>query len=673
MKGQYQHWKVKQEHGIFWLGFDRKDASVNTISTDVLDELNDILHAVNDSDDKKGLILYAAKKKGFIAGADVHQFSKFTKAEEISDMLQKGQSVFTKLEQLPIPTVALIDGFCMGGGTELVLACDYRIASDDDHTKIGLPEVMLGFHPGWGGTVRLPALIGGFKALANMMLSGAAISAKRAKALGVVDAVVPVRQLQRAGLYYINKKPAKHKPGFLDNLSNQPVVRSLVAKLLRSQLKKKVRPEHYPAPFAMVDLWEKYWSPSERAYRKELDSVVSLVHNSETAKNLIRVFGLRERLKSFAKEGKGEFKHVHVIGAGVMGGDIAAWCALKGLNVTLQDMSFERIAPAIGRASALYEKKLKQPRKVQAALDRLTPDPQGYGVAKADVIIEAVFENLEVKQKIFKDLETRAKKDAILATNTSSIPLDDISSTMSEPKRLVGIHYFNPVARMDLVEVVSSDVTSKTVAAKACEFVGAIGKLPLPVRSSPGFLVNRVLMPYLMECMTLLQEGVSGASIDEAAQKFGMMMGPVEMADTVGLDVCLAVAENLTAAYGGTVPEMLKTYVNEGRLGRKTGRGFYEYTKGKPVKVKDDKTTMSSEDIANRLIMRLISESKACLRKAVVSDADLVDAGMIFASGFAPFRGGPLHYADLLGNKGLKSLAKELSERFGDRFALVLE
>lgn len=673
MKGQYQHWKVKEEQGVFWLGFDRKDASVNTMSTEVLDELNDILHDVNETQDKKGLIIYCAKKKGFIAGADVHQFSKFTKAEETSDMLQKGQSVFAKLEQLPIPTVALIDGFCMGGGTELVLACDYRIASDESHTKIGLPEVMLGFHPGWGGTVRLPALIGGFKALANMMLSGAAISAKRAKALGVVDAVVPVRQLQRAGLYYINKKPAKHKPGFLDNLSNQPVVRSLVAKLLRSQLKKKVRPEHYPAPFAMVDLWEKYWSLSERAYRKELDSVVGLVHSSETAKNLIRVFGLRERLKSFAKEGNGAFQHVHVIGAGVMGGDIAAWCALKGLNVTLQDTSFERIAPAMGRASALYEKKLKQPRKVQAALDRLTPDPKGYGIAQADVIIEAVFENLEVKQNIFKDLETRAKKDAILATNTSSIPLDEISRAMSEPKRLVGIHYFNPVARMDLVEVVSSDVTSKTVAAKACEFVGAIGKLPLPVRSSPGFLVNRVLMPYLMECMTLLQEGVSGASIDEAAQKFGMMMGPVEMADTVGLDVCLAVAQNLTAAYGGAVPEMLKTYVSEGRLGRKSGRGFYEYAKGKPVKVKDDKTTMSAEDIANRLIMRLISESKACLREGVVSDADLVDAGMIFASGFAPFRGGPMHYADSLGKKGLKELSKNLSHRFGERFELVTE
>lgn len=673
MKEQYQHWKLKLENGVFWLGFDRKDASVNTMSTEVLDELNDILHEVNADADKKGLIIYSAKAKGFIAGADVHQFSKFTKPEEISDMLQKGQSVFAKLEQLPIPTVALIDGFCMGGGTELILACDYRVASDEEHTKIGLPEVMLGFHPGWGGTVRLPALVGGFKALANMMLTGAAISAKRAKALGVVDAVVPVRQLQRAGLYYVNKKPARHKPGFWDNLSNQPVVRSLVAKILRAQLKKKVRMDQYPAPYAIVDLWEKDWAASDRAYRKELDSVVNLVHNSETAKNLIRVFGLREHLKSFAKESKARFEHVHVIGAGVMGGDIAAWCALKGLRVTLQDTSFERIAPALGRASALYEKKLKHPRKVQAALDRLIPDPEGYGVAHADVIIEAVFENLAVKQNIFKELETRAKKDAILATNTSSIPLDDISRVMNEPNRLVGIHYFNPVARMDLVEVVSSEVTAKTVVTRACEFVGAIGKLPLPVHSSPGFLVNRVLMPYLMECMTLLQEGVSGASIDEAAQKFGMMMGPVEMADTVGLDVCLAVAENLTAAYGGTVPEMLKTYVSEGRLGRKSGRGFYEYSKGKPVKVKDDKTSMSSEDIANRLIMRLISESKACLREGVVNDANLVDAGMIFASGFAPFRGGPMHYADSLGKKGLKSLSKDLTQRYGERFELVTE
>ncbi len=664
----YKHWQIKTDaSNIVWLGFDRRNAAVNTINDEVLDELSGLLHEVSQINDAKGLIIYSCKRKGFIAGADIAAFSQFDHPSLAVDFLRKGQAVFSYLESLSIPTVAMIDGFCLGGGLELALACDYRIATDDKDTRIGLPEVMLGIHPGWGGTVRLPRLIGGFHAMSEVILTGRGLSASRAKSLGIVDDVVPLRQLSRAAVYFITNKPAKHKPSFIQSLSNYSWARSLLAKLMRSTVAKKIRKEHYPAPNAMIDLWEKEGGFDERAYLKEADSVEQLITQGDTATNLIRAFLLRERMKGFAKKSDFKAKHVHVIGAGIMGGDIAAWCALKGLKVTLQDKSYHQIAPAIGRAHQLFKKKLRKPRLIQAAMDNLMPDPNGDGVSRADVIIEAVFENLDVKQSIMKAVEERAKLTAIIATNTSSIPLDEISQIMTNPNRLVGIHFFNPVSKMELVEVVSSKKTSKDISDQAAAFVNQIGRLPLPVRSSPGFLVNRVLMPYLMECVQLLSEGYQPEVIDDAALSFGMMMGPVELADTVGIDVCLAVAQNLTAHFGGAVPEKLHLLVQTGKLGRKSGEGFYRYKNGKPVKEKVTNTA-GNDEIAQRLILRMVNEAAACLREGVVADSDLLDAGMIFGAGFAPFRGGPMHYADQFGHDKLNALFTKLETQYGGRF-----
>ncbi|MDP3704974.1 MAG: 3-hydroxyacyl-CoA dehydrogenase NAD-binding domain-containing protein [Legionellaceae bacterium] len=646
----YKNWEIATdaEH-IVWLGMNRKNASTNTINNEVLDELNGILQDISHMTKIKGLVIYSLKDKGFIAGADVHEFAYFDKSSQVVDFLRKGQAVFARLEALSIPTVAMINGFCMGGGLELALACHYRIASDDQDTRLGLPEVLLGIHPGWGGTVRLPKLIGGFNALSQVILTGAPIAANRAKQLGILDDVVPLRQLKRAAVYFIIHQPPKHKPSFIQKLSNYAWIRGLIAKLLRHKVGKKVRPNHYPAPYAAIDLWEKEGGYDERAYLKETDSVEHLIENGDAAKNLTRAFLLRDRMKAFAKDSDVLVKHVHVIGAGVMGGDIAAWCALRGLRVTLQDKSYAQIAPAIARANALYGKRLRKPRLIQAALDNLIPDPEGHGISSADVIIEAVFENLEVKQAIMQQIEQQAKQDAIIATNTSSIPLDEINRVMQMPQRLVGIHFFNPVALMELVEVVCGSKTSKETMQQACSFVGQIGRLPLPVKSSPGFLINRVLMPYLGESMQLLEEGYSPEVIDDAAKSFGMMMGPVELADTVGLDVCLAVAENLTAHLGGKVPGKLRSMVAAGKLGRKSGEGFYRYVHGKPVKHKVAHGKQHPE-LAERLIQCMVDEAQQCLQGGVVEDADLLDGGMIFATGFAPFRGGPLQYA--------KSIAK---------------
>ena len=663
-----KHWVVELDSDkIMWLGLSRSDASVNTINDDVLDELNIIIQDVVKHDDIKGLVVHSLKEKGFIAGADVKTFTELSDPNKLIDFLRKGQTVFARLEALSIPTVAMINGFCMGGGLELALACNYRIASNAKDTRLGLPEVLLGIHPGWGGTVRLPKLIGGFNAVSQVMLTGRAMAAKKAKQLGIVDDVVPLRQLKRAAVYYINNKPAKHQPGMIQSLSNVSWIRSILSNLIRRQIAKKVMKAHYPAPFAIVDLWEKESSFDDRAYLKEIDSIEHLVTQNDTASNLIRAFLLRERMKAFAKHSEFHAHHVHVIGAGVMGGDIAAWCALRGIQVTLQDQSFDRIAPAIARAHVLFKKKLREPRLVQAAMDRLVPDPLSHGVARADVIIEAVFENLEIKQSIMKSIEARAKPTAIIATNTSSIPLDEISQSMKKPQRLVGIHFFNPVSKMELIEVVRSTKTSDETINSACAFVNQIGRVPLPVKSSPGFLVNRVLMPYLMECVQLLEEGYSAESIDDAARTFGMMMGPVELADTVGMDVCLAVAKNLTSHFGGTVPQKLIDLVDAGMLGKKTGHGFYRYKDGKPIKNAHVSKTKHLE-IANRLVLRMVNEAAACLREGVVADADLLDAGMIFGTGFAPFRGGPMHYANQFGRDQLDQLFAKLETEHGSRF-----
>ncbi len=641
----YQHWRLETDSNhILWLYFDKKNTAVNTIDREVMEEFSAIVDVLATDTTHKGLILASAKKSGFIAGADISQFTRFKDIEESTDMLRLGQQILDKFEALKMPTVAMIEGFCLGGGLELVLASHYRVVEESQKTRLGLPEVKLGIHPGWGGTVRLPKLIGAQQGL-NLVLSGHTVSGKAAAKLGFADVAVPKRQLVHAATYYILHTPPLHRPTKLQALTNHKVVRQLLGSYIRKQLKKKVNPVHYPAPYDVLDNWELVGVEGEEPYIREAKSCGKLFF-SETCHNLVRVFFLQDRLKGLSKDVRYTPQHVHVIGAGTMGGDIAAWCAVQGMTVTLQDLEPKYIAPAIKRANILFKEKLKERNLVQAALDRLIPDVEGKGIAKADVIIEAVIENLEVKQSTFKMIESKAKRDAILATNTSSIPIDEINQVLKNPERLVGIHYFNPVAKMQLVEVVQGEKTSETIVNNAIAFVRKIDRLPLPVKSSPGFLVNRILMPYLLESMELLKEGVPMTAIDKAMVQFGMPMGPITLADTVGLDVCLSVANYLGQYFNTPVPQRLIDLVEQRKLGRKTGAGFYQYDKrGKQIKPEEAAYHGSLDDISNRLVLRMLNEAFACLREGVVADGDLLDAGMIFGTGFAPFRGGPIHYA----------------------------
>lgn len=667
MEKTYRNFKLETDsNNIAWLTVDRADASVNSLSKDVFEELNTVLDDIT-TQKPKGVIIISGKSKGFIAGADISQFTHLKTKNEAFALIRQAQLVLDKLEALPMPTLAMIKGFCLGGGLELALACRYRVAADTADTKIGLPEVKLGIHPGWGGTVRLPKLIGTMEAM-KMILPGSAYDARKCAKLGIVDATVPERMLKRAAIDMILRQPSAHQPGFTAKLIESPLLRPLIGKLLYNSLSdKKVNKKHYPAPFAVIKNWISDGAQGN-AMENEAHSIAELMV-TDTARNLVRLFFLQEKMKGIAKKGKfNKSGTVHVIGAGTMGGDIAAWCALQGMHVTLQDQSPEKIAPAVKRAYQLFQKKLRVPRLVQAAMDRLQPDEQGLGIARADIIIEAVFENLAVKHAIFKAVEEKAKPTAILATNTSSIPLEEIATALQNPARLVGVHFFNPVDKMPLVEIVFGKQTNDETTHRAAAFVGAISRLPLPVASRPGFLVNRVLMPYLMEAMTLFEEGVPAAAIDKAAVDFGMPMGPIALADKVGLDVCLCVAENLATHFNGTVPERLKTMVKAGKLGVKSGEGFYQYRSGKPVKSQSVSDASISSDISDRMILRMLNEAVACLDEQVVSDIDLLDAGMVMGTGFAPFLGGPMQYAKSRGIKTVVARLDAYAKQYGDRF-----
>jgi 3-hydroxyacyl-CoA dehydrogenase/enoyl-CoA hydratase/3-hydroxybutyryl-CoA epimerase len=662
-----RHWHGERDaDNIHWLTLDKDGATTNTLSQDVLAALDAALDGLA-TDPPAGLVIRSGKANGFIAGADVSEFKGLRDAGAVEQLVRRGHAIFDRLEALPYPTVALINGFCLGGGLELALACRYRVTADD--ARLGLPEVKLGIHPGLGGTARLTRLIPAPSAM-GLMLTGRTLRARAAKRMGIVDAVTQPRHFERAARWAVTKGLKTKRRTLLTAASNLMPVRWGLAQIMQRQVAQKARRAHYPAPYALIDLWLKHGGNKKDMLRHEARSIAELI-TGDTAQNLVRVFFLNETLKGLGAGNDHVFKHVHVIGAGTMGGDIAAWCAMQGMQVTLQDRAPEFIAPAIGRAAKLYRRRLREAHRVRAALDRLVPDVAGEGIRRADVIIEAVPEVLSLKQDIYRDAEARMKPDALLATNTSSIPLEELSQALERPERLIGLHFFNPVAQMPLLEIVRGERSGAAAVEAGLAFAHAIDKLPLPVKSAPGFLVNRALIPYLMAAAQLLDEGHSAAAIDEAAEAYGMPMGPLTLADSVGLDVCLHVGEILGGAMAPAgsawqAPRGLARLVEQGHLGRKTGQGFYRYDKkGKPIKAKREGSAPDTATLQDRLLLPLLNTCVACWREALVDGEDLVDAGMIFGTGFAPFRGGPMHYIRNGDAKAMQAKLKTLAERHG--------
>lgn len=638
------NWRFEVDvESIGWLTIDTPNSPVNTLSRIATTELETALMRIDDliaSGEVVGLVIQSGKDSGFIAGADVSEFDSMSDPSILPEVLKRAHAVMDRVENMKAPVVAAIHGFCLGGGLELALACHYRIAVNDEKTRVGFPEVNLGIFPGFGGTGRSIRQAGPVEAM-QAMLTGRMIKASAAKRIGLVDKLVRHRdslhwEARRAVL---QKRKAGPAP-FVERVMAWGPIRQQIVTRMRAETAKKARKEHYPAPYALIDLFERHGDSWRTMVDAEAGSFVPLMA-TDTARNLRRVFFLSESLKKLGLRGreKPSFARVHVIGAGVMGGDIAAWCALRGLGVTLQDLDMERITPALTRAKSLFRKRLKDRTAVNSAVARLEADPAGKGIARADVIIEAVVENLEIKKKIFADVESKAKVDAILATNTSSIELERIAEGLRDPSRLIGLHFFNPVAQLPLVEVIRSGFNVDVDVAKGASFALAIGKSPVLVKSAPGFLVNRVLMPYMLAAVERVEKGESKELIDAAAVAFGMPMGPIELMDTVGLDVGASVAKEL----GQAVPENSRfaALVAQKKLGRKTGEGFYKWVDGKAQKGE----VPAHNDLAGlgrELVKPLVDTTEVVVGEGVVANADLADIGVILGTGFAPFLGGPM-------------------------------
>ena len=661
------HWRAEiRDDGVVVLSFDKAESAVNTFSQDVLIELDGIVERLQ-LEPPKGLVIRSAKASGFIAGADIKEFQVFDQRGTVGDAIGRGQRVFQRIATLPFRTVAAIHGFCMGGGTEIALACSYRVASDDASTRIGLPEVKLGIFPGWGGSVRLPRLIGAPAAF-DLMLTGRSVTGKAAKAMGLVDRVVPVDQLIEAAVRLALKgaeRPFKQRA--LAWATNTWAARQALAPQLAKQVARKAKKAHYPAPYALIESWRRGGATTKAQLDNERRAVVKL-SATPTARNLIRVFFLQERLKSQGDKNHG-IQRVHVVGAGVMGGDIAAWSAYKGFEVTLADREQRFVDAALQRAQELFAKRVKDEGKRPEVAARLRGDVAGDGVADADLLIEAIVERPDAKRALYGDVEPRMKADALLTTNTSSIPLNELREGLARPAQFAGLHYFNPVALMPLVEIIRHDGMDPRTEQRLAGFCRAIDKFPVPVAGTPGFLVNRVLFPYMLEAASAYAEGIPGPVIDKAAVNFGMPMGPIELVDTVGLDVAAGVGAELAPFLGLPIPAALATPPEAGRRGKKDGQGLYKWENGKAVKPEIPQGYTAPADLEDRLILPLLNEAVACLHDGVVADADLLDAGVIFGTGFAPFRGGPIQYIRETGVDVLLQRLRQLEARHGARFA----
>lgn len=638
-----RHWTLSFDlDGIAWLELDRQGESVNSLGTEVLEELDGLI-AQLEAEHPTGLVLTSGKPGTFIAGADIREFDATDDVELLRSRLAEVHALFLRIDRLPFPTVVAMEGHCLGGGLELALCFDWRIALDADHTRIGFPEVNLGIYPGFGGSGRSIRAMGGLKAM-EIMLTGKQLRARAARNLGLINELVgPHGSLHWAARRAILKKRKAPRPGLKARATTWGPARKFLAGQMRKQTARKARKDHYPAPWALIDAYEQAGNSWEEMLRLETARVPALLAGP-TSTNLRRVFRLMEQLKSQGKRSDFRARRVHVVGAGVMGGDIAAWCASRGLEVTLEDRELKYIQPALKRAEKLFRRYFRTPETFAAARKRLIADVEGKGLERADVIIEAIFEDRDAKRELLKRIDKLASRHALIATNTSAIPLAELADALEQPSRLIGLHFFNPVAQMPLLEIVHDQaLTDPECVDRGASFAHQIGKFPLPVTSTPGFLVNRVLAPYMRNAMQLHREGIPREALDRAAVEFGMPMGPVELADTVGLDVGLGVIRTLMGDEAGEERKVLEDMVAAGKLGKKSGEGFYVWKKGRPERNADAHRGHDLKALAERLMQPYFDECRACLADKVVEGADLLDAGMIFGTGFAPFRGGPLH------------------------------
>ena len=670
---------IRREIGddrICLLTFDRPESGANIFDAATLDELNEHLDFVENDSSLRGVIIASAKKSIFIAGADLKTLLQQAQTGDLRAFIAEGQRILNRLAESEIPTVAAIHGACAGGGYELTLACDYRVASDDPATRIGLPETTLGLIPAWGGCARLPRLIGAEKT-AEVILKGKLYSAREASKLGLVDEVVPRDRL--VDLARKKLRDGKREP------STAPKI---------DQDQKITAPsDHNPAPSRALEVITKGLSAStQESLAFELDAIVDL-GKTESTQNLIRNFFLAEKYKKgSSKAAVPKVVHAAVIGAGVMGSGIAQWLSSRGVTVIVRDIARERIDHGLANIEKTYADAVKRglmtEEKAKEGRARIVASTAPMELRDVQIIIEAASEKIDIKKEIFRELGMQAGPRTIIATNTSALPISQLADATVSPEHVIGLHFFNPVSRMKLVEVVVAKQTSDDTRERTLVFARQIGKLPVLVRDRPGFLVNRVLFPYLLDAAELFESGLDAGKIDNALTQWGMPMGPLRLIDEIGVDITVDIGNTLEKAYGRRdhVPTVLLWLRDRGMLGRKTGAGFYKY-EGKtqtpneslaqwrrglhgdpegaegpvipPDSHRDPRLRLNETELGHRLVFLMVNEAACCVEEKVVDSPEDADYGMILGTGFAPFRGGPLRFAE---HFGLKKIVEEMEQ-----------
>lgn len=633
-----KHWSVSiDDANLCWLTLDVSGKSVNVLTHAVMAELGQIIDWVESQSIIAGVGMLSGKPGGFVYGADIAEFELLATADDVLQHMQMVHALFNRIDSLDVPTIVGIDGIAVGGGLEIALTFDRIITTASPKTKLGFPEVNLGILPGYGGSGRAYRRIG-TAAVTQMMMSGRPLTASAAKAAGLIDQTVDdAAALQPAMTSWLTaQNRAKPHRQQRETAADQKALDDASAQFLT-----RLRADHTPAPFAIIEHVRRYGHDAAAMSAGEMDIFPELMVGS-TSKNLRRVYYLTDKVRKTAR-GDSAITNLHVVGAGVMGGDIAAVAAMAGLTVSLTDMNAGAIETAMNRAAKLFERRLKSDDKIAAAKQRLQADPSGDGAARADLVIEAVAEKLSVKQAVFKALETVIKPDAILATNTSAIPLEDIATALQDPSRLIGLHFFNPVPVLPLVEVIWSRHSDQNLVSRGMQFAGQIGKMPIRCQSAPGFLVNRALLPYMFKAVEAVAAGENADQIDEALVDFGMPMGPIELCDQVGLDVCLDVGMVLGIA--PAAEKILRAHCAAQNLGRKTGSGFYQWDGNRPIRPRAAVDAAVMAEVAASMLAPMIEQCQQAVDAGVVDSADSADAGMIFGTGFPGFRGGPLHWS----------------------------
>jgi 3-hydroxyacyl-CoA dehydrogenase/enoyl-CoA hydratase/carnithine racemase len=686
---------IIDDDGFARLRFDLPDSKVNKLTADVMRALDVALAALEGHEGVRGLIVESGKPGGWIAGADIEEIRRLTTGEEARQLATAGQRVLERLARLPIPSVAAIGGGCLGGGLELALACTLRLAAVSPQTSLGLPEVRLGIIPGFGGTQRLPRLVGLPRAV-DLILSGRSLDARQAERAGLVDRACPPEYLEREaralleealrrGMRSFRARRAQRR-GRAHALLSFPPLRSLWFTWVHRLTERKTG-GHYPAPLAALEAIE---GSSRLGLERGLELEARLLGEmavTDVSRHLVSLFFLNQSIKRDpGVEGNvrpREVASAAVLGAGAMGGGIALALADGGVRVRMKDVDERALARGMSAAASVLHERVRRRRsttlEARQVLQRIAPALTHQGMRRCGLVVEAVLEDLELKRQVFGEIEAVVSPDAVLASNTSSLSIDAMAAALRNPERLAGWHFFNPVHRMPLVEVVRGSATSPETVATLVALTRRLGKTPLVVRDRPGFLVNRLLLVYLMEAVRLLEEETAIDCLDGALVRFGMPMGPVALFDQVGIDVSAKVARVLGAAFPlqELRPDLLERLVAAGRLGKKSARGFYVHPRRGEPRVDpsvyrliggEGRRRPADAEIQDRLVLPMINEACRILEEGVVRQPSDVDVGMIYGTGFPPFRGGLLRYADHLGPRRVAERLLELAGRLGDRF-----